>query len=1094
MTHKIYIFFLLACLPIIALGQQKNIKFRNLNVEDGLSHSWVKSVAKDSRGFIWIGTLTGLNRYDGYDFKVFQHDENDPRSLGDDQVARIFEDSKGRLWVSTANAGIVNLYHPESEDFDVYKLPGRDLLEANLGHVATDGPIFEDSRGNLWVGTEFGVTLYDSIANTFNQFPLITENNEIPSSTAVYSITEDDKGVLWFGTLHGVIKLNPKDHSTKTYVPSDDPNSISYPLIKSIHKDENGNIWLGTFRGGINLYDPENDNFIRYQFDPNNKNSLSSNAILSLEGNDNGKLFIGTENGGLNIFDLETKTFQVVKPQIDYDFSLSSNSIYALFYDNESQILWVGTFNGGVDYISPWAKAFIHHKAQLTRLNNNKVTDLLEDEKGNLWIGTDGGGLNVRSAIDGSYKYYQHDLFDQNSIMSNAVLAILNDSEKNIWIGTYDGGLDLLNKKTDQFIHYRYNANDPYSLGGFHVSCLYEDNEGNIWVGMFDAGVSVLNKATGKFTRYLNDSLDNSTLSNNFVQSIHGDSDGRIFVTTMNDIDVFNPEDGTFSRFDEKNLSGVRRAIVEEDSKNNLWIGSASGLHKYNKSGNLLKHYTTSNGLPDNNITGILEDPQENLWISTHNGLVKFENALSITDSSFFRSFSVQEGLQGAEFKIGSYLQGRNGLMYFGGQNGYNSFDPELIVADPNIPPVVITNFKIFNKNAEVGEGKLLEKPILELEEIVLTHEESVFTFEFAALGYSLPIANTYAYKMDGFEDDWNYVGNTRSATYTNLDQGDYIFRVKAANGDGVWNEQGSQVRIKILPPFYQTWYFRTFTAITLVTLILLYNRYRTLNMERTQRELESKVLERTHELERKNEELAVLNEEKQLAQQKMWESEKMAALGFLSAGVAHEINNPLGFIKGGVEALPKFVDDGNKDIQKLLAIINEGVRRTTTIVKSLSHFSRTSIKMNEKLDLHDILDNCLVLLENKLKHKIELKKTFINDKAIIEGNEGRMHQAILNLIANAEQAIEDEGKITITTATKQNRIMLKITDTGSGISSEDLPHIMAPFFTTKAPGVGTGLGLSITYNIVEEHHGTIKVDSKLGKGTTFTLEFEKAR
>ncbi len=1094
MIRGLFIFLGFSCLLTFANGQSKNVKFRNLGVKDGLSHSWVKSIEKDNRGFIWIGTLTGLNRYDGYTFKVFKHDDANPRSIGDNQVARIFEDSKNRLWVSNSNSGFVNLYNPDGEDFEVYRLPGKDLLDANLGHIATDGPIFEDSQGNLWVGTEFGVTLYDSVSNTFQQYTLKSENKDIPVTSAVYSIAEDQNGTLWFGTLNGVLTLNLQTRAVKTYTHGDDPNSLSNPLVRTIFVDENGDIWLGTWGGGLNLYDAKNDNFIHFRYNPKDPGGISSDALLDLEGDNEGRLYIGTENGGLNILDLETYKIEVLSTQIDYDFSLSSNSIYSVFHDDETKILWLGTFNGGVDYTSPWSKAFIHHKAQFTRLNNNKITDLQQDHLGNIWIGTDGGGVNVRG-VDGSYTYYQHNPGIPGSLMSNAVLAILNDKTQKTWIGTYSGGLDLLDRQKGTFTHFRNNPLDPTSLGGLHVSSIYEDGNGDIWVGMFDAGISILDKSSGRFRHFKNDSLDASSLSNNFVQGIYEDSNGRVFVSTMNDLDVFDPTNQTFNRFDPDNLAGIRRSIVVKDSDNTLWIGSANGLYRYDKNGVFQAHYTTENGLPDDNVTGILEDDEDNLWISTHNGIVKFEGALkSIISQPSFRSFSVQEGLQGAEFKTGSYLRDMDGIMYFGGQNGYNSFDPASIVEDPNVPPVIITKLKIFNKDIDFGEGELLPKPILELEGIELTYKESVFTIEFSALGFSLPAANTYAFKLDGFEDAWNYVGNVRTATYTNLDHGDYVFRVKAANSDGVWNEEGASLRITVLPPFYQTSWFRVSTLILLIGFAFVFYKYRTMRLEKAKRDLELKVLQRTHELEKKNEELALVSEEKVIAQQKMWQSEKMAALGFLLAGVGHEINNPLGFIKGGVEALKKVVDRDNKEVKKLMKVINEGVGRTTTIVKSLSHFSRTTSKTDERFDLHDIINNCLVLQENNLKHKVVVKKNFMKDTAMIEGNEGRMHQAILNLIANAEQAIENQGEIHISTAISSNGIELKISDTGTGIDAQNLPHIMDPFFTTKDPGIGTGLGLSITHNIIEEHLGTMVVESEKDKGTTFVLEFPQIK
>lgn len=1091
---RVLIIFFLLFISTNAIGQ--SVKFNNISVEHGLSNSWVKSILKDNQGFIWFGTQNGLNRYDGYTFKKFKNEPGNKLSLGDNHVATIFEDSKNRLWISNANTGYVNLYNPEQEDFFVYQLPGQSIISANLGHIATDGPIFEDSRGNLWVGTEFGVTLFDSLKKKFYQYPLASFHIDQEPNSAVYAIEEDENGRLWFGTINGVVTHDFQNKRTKKYFPSDDPNSLSNPLVKDIHKDELGNIWLASWGGGLHLYQPNQDNFKRFQHNPYDKNSLSRNDILSLEGNDDGKLYIGTENAGLDVLDLKTFSFDHQTMQIDYDFSLSSNSIYSIFYDKGSQILWLGTFNGGVDYLSKWSKPFIHHKAQLGRLNSNKVTSLLIDSQDDLWIGTDGGGVNVRTP-NGEYHYFRSNVEDTNSIMNDAVLAILEDRDKDIWIGTYDGGVDLFDRKTGKFSHFQNETNDENSLGGLHVSSLCEDQFGNIWIGTFDAGVSVFNRESKEFFRYRNNPNEPSSLSNNFVQGIFKDKRGNIYISTMSTLDVYNHENQTFTSFDAERLGGVTRILLKEDSKGNLWIGSANGLFKYDERRTFLAHYTIENGLPDNNITGIVEEDNGNLWLSTQNGIVNFENAINDNSASQFRTYSIQNGLQGPEFKYGAYFKDKDGLLYFGGQNGFNTFNPKEIVEDPNVPPVVITELRIFNKKVDFGKGMLIPKPILVMNEIELNHETSVITFEFAALGYSLPEANSYAYMMEGFEEDWNYVGNVRSASYTNLDPGDYTFKVKASNGDGIWNEEGKSLKVSILPPLYNTWWFKLIMAILFLGILTLYSRIRVFRLKQNQKELAFKVYQRTEELEKKNQEIAKMSIEKQDAQEKMWQSEKMAALGVLTAGVAHEINNPVGFIKTGLEIFKKEIAKNKIDfklINQLIEHMDLGTTRITSIVKSLNSFSWDDKKKMTLCEIHSIMNDCLTILNHEIKGRIEIEKKFQHKKMVTMGNSSQLYQIFTNLLSNSIQAIEGAGRILIESKYENDMIRITIDDTGSGIAEKYQKKIFDPFFTTKETGVGTGLGLSIVYKIVEDHKGSINFESKPGNGTRAIIRLKKSK
>ena len=616
-------------------------------------------------------------------------------------------------------------------------------------------------------------------------------------------------------------------------------------------------MWIGTYGGGLNRFDRGTERFIHYKYNPRDPNSLSNDYIRVIYEDHSGTLWIGTEDG-LNQFDRKNESFFKFKHDPKDFNSLSNNEIYSIFED-ETEVLWIGT-RVGLNKLNQKSKQFIHYYSipnNPNSLSNNYVRAIYEDNSGILWIGTY-GGLNKFDRKKGIFKHYIAEPGNPNSLSSNRVMAILGDEPDILWIGT-ENGLDKFNKKNEKFIHYRKDPRNPWSLSSNFVRVIYKDRNGVLWIGT-ENGLNKFDRETDRFIHYKHDPKDSNSLSNNFIYTIYEDSRGILWIGTLNGLNRFDREKNVFKKYfsepdNPNSLSNNEILSIYEDSRGILWIGTAGGLNKFDREKKTFVHYTVKDGLPNNLIYDILEDNYGNLWLSTNKGLSKFDPI-----KEKFRNYDIKDGLQSNEFSKGACFKSKDGEMFFGGINGFNSFYPEKIKDNPYPPKIVITNFKIFNKVISIGEklnGRvILERSITDTKEIILSHKHRFFSFEFSALHFVSPEKNRYAYKMEGFDREWNYVGNRNFATYTNLSPGEYIFRVKASNCDGVWNEEGLFLKIKILPPFWSTLWFKGIALIFLLILLGSAYRARMYTVKRRAQQLERIIQERTSELEKVNEEL----------------------------------------------------------------------------------------------------------------------------------------------------------------------------------------------------------------------------------------------
>jgi ligand-binding sensor domain-containing protein/two-component sensor histidine kinase len=833
-------------------AQKHRIKFKHITIEQGLSHNNVYAILQDSKGIMWFGTYVGLGKYDGYKFTVYKHDPDDPTSLSHNAIVSLYEDRKGVLWIGTAGGGL-NRFDRETGQFIRYQHDPDDPQSLSNNRIFA---ICEDHAGELWIGTDVnGLNRFDRETGQFVHYQNDPDDPQSLSHNLVYAICEGRAGELWIGTYGG--GLNRFDRETGQFLryqhDPDDPQSLSHNNIRRIFEDRTGELWIGTHGGGLNRLDRETGQFLRYQHDPDDPQSLSHNQIEAMYEDHSGKLWIGTAGGGLNRFDRNTKQFVRYQHDPADRHSLNDNRIRSMYRDR-SGVLWIGTKTGGLNTFDRIAEQFLHYQRDpidLQSLSHDVVYALHEDQTGALWIGTRGGGLNRFDRETKQFIHDYHNPADPSSLSHDDIRSIYEDRRGELWIGTADGGLNRFDRETGQFLHYQHDPDDPQSLSHNRVDAICEDRAGELWIGTY-GGLNHFDRDTEQFIRYQHDPNDPQSLSHDNVTTIYKDQAGGLWIGTRGGgLNHFDRETEQFHYYqndpdDSQSLSNNNILSIYEDQSGVLWIGTrGGGLNKFDRTNETFTHYREKEGLPNDVVYGILEDKQGNLWLSTNVGLSKFNPR-----TETFKNYDVSDGLQGNEFNTGAYCKGRDGMMFFGGFNGFNAFYPENITDNPYIPPVVITDFQLFNKPVSTGEDSPLQKSISETEALTLSYEDFIFSFEFAALSYIAPEKNRYAYMMEGFEEDWNYVDSRRRfVTYTNLEPGRYVFRVKASNNDGVWNDTGTSIAIFITPPFWKTWWFRILAVLCLVGAAFVMHKMRMKYIESQKKRLEIQVAERTQEL-----------------------------------------------------------------------------------------------------------------------------------------------------------------------------------------------------------------------------------------------------
>jgi PAS domain S-box-containing protein len=881
----VFLFFISLITFYSAISQTEKMSFKNLTPELGLSHGDVVCLYQDHEGYMWIGTADGLNKYDGVAFTVYKYNQKDTTSLPSICIIGIYEDKKNNLWVATATSNGLCRYNRERDNFE--RISYTDDQNKKLENIVS--ALFEDNSNKLWVSTSNGVYWFDTGKRIFH--PCFTDTYGKDILVNFNEIHQDKNGILWFTSEDkvngGIIKYNPVTKETDRYNTQHPIFKLKENAVYSLIIDKQENIWIGGYSTGLSMINEHTKTITNYQKELNNDNSLNNNFISSLAQNSDGKIFIGTNGGGLNVFDPVTKKFEHYTAN-ETEGSILSATVNKIYTGNDG-IMWIGCWAGGLSIYDKRYEKFTQYKQdKQTGYSFKTVTSFAEDLNGNIWIAADGRGITWFNPKEKKFVRYLSDINNPQTLTNNKVLAVETDNKGGLWAGMWQGGLNYFQINGSKLIlkkKYRYvDETDPRSNSVFRI---YRNSAGEIWVGNFETGAYLFDPKTERFKRMvsLKDYIG-EIKANSAIVDILSDCQGDVWFSTLGTgLIRLNRETGKCERFthnekDSTSISSNGINVVFEDSEKRLWVGS-SGLSLFNRKTNNFTNYTTDQGLPDNTIVGILEDNHHNLWISTNNGIskatiVSTKEKLELT----FRNYSTQDGLQDNVFDKWAFFKSKSGEMYFGGISSFNAFFPDSIKDNPYLPPVHITDFLLFNKPVAIGaKNSPLKKHISQTQEVVLKYDQSVFTFRFIALNYIYSEKNQYAYKMEGFDKDWNYVGNKREATYTNLDPGEYTFRVKASNNDGVWNEQGTSIKIVILPPWWQTWWFRILVIFVILYSVIYYINYRTHRLRKQKIQLTKMVKERTLQLEEANatleekqEEISLQNEELQAQKESLLE------------------------------------------------------------------------------------------------------------------------------------------------------------------------------------------------------------------------------
>ncbi len=1212
------------------------VEFERLSIGQGLPQSTIFCILQDKRGFMWFGTQHGLSRYDGHTFKLYDFDPKNPNSLSHNLVISLCEDRSEMLWVGTWGGGL-NRFDRKTEKFEVYaNIPG-DPNSLSNNNVWS---IYEDKGGILWIGTDNGLNKYDRANKKFTLYLEKDTTDDKAKENRVSTIYQDRSGVLWVGADDGLHKYKrDEDDFTKIKcecknepgesIPqkirviygdkdsvlwigterglfkfilengkiihdheiTDKFNELRDKQITSIYKDSTGLLWVGTQGEGLYILYPLRERPVHYVNIPGNPESLSHDDVRAIYEDKSGLIWIGTYNGGLNKYDPKRKKFTIYRNIPDNPESLSNNNVMTIGKGKDDSV-WLGTWGDGINNFNPQNREFTHYEIpeEVSRdQNRNNVRAICEDDDHVLWVGTGGAGLYRFEP--GKKNFNPYIIVDSKARHKNEyiigaeeyILAIYLDKEGVLWIGTMDKGLTKIEKNRQDYRNYRYDSKNHHSLSDEKVYSILEDRSGTLWIGTGSGGLNRFDKEKEIFTRYKASEDKPDSISHNFITAIL------------------------------------------EDRAGTLWIGTnGGGLNKFDRHKGTFTVFTTKEGLANNVVYDILEDNDCCLWLSTNKGLSRF-NPKSNQKTNKFRNYSVRDGLQAYEFNRGAALKSKSGTMFFGGINGFNVFDPHELKSKDRltIPPIAINSFK------KRGQEFELKTSISETDRLKLSYKDTSISFEFAALSFSDPERNRYAYKLEPVDEKWIELGNKHIVDLINLKPGDYIFRVKGSNSDGAWNEAGKSINITVTPPLWQTWWFYVLSGLVFAGAILGFVRWRINVTEKANIQLKKEIGERKRaeelyrnlvetspdaitladvttekiimanrqaadllgysseeemrrevenifdifsqedrERAKKNAEKIIISginrnteytlmskdttpiaaelstalikdddgnpkyflstardirqrkeeeRQKRLQSEKLVHLDKMAALGTLVSGVAHELNNPAASIKMNSGNFARVWDDvvpildsyyrRNKDLklanipykdaktrlEDLIIGLLESSNRIEKIINDLRDYARPEdTSARQSIDINKVIKSAVDLNNNMIKRATK-NFSFIPSRNLPQfiGNYQRLEQVFLNLIQNACQSLpNDSHRITISTYYEQEnrQIIVKVKDDGEGIEEKDLKHITAPFFTTKRDKGGTGLGLSISLQILQDHGGSMNFESSKGKGTTVTV------
>ena len=1117
--NSILLFFF----PVIILAQSNDLQFDYLGVENGLSNSAATNICQDSSGFIWIGTSNGLNKYDGYRFTVFKHPPFDTAGLSDNFITSLCVDRFGYIWIGTRGGGL-NRYDPHKETFLHFQHDPENPESISSNEIMSICPA---KNGILWIGTEkYGLNKLINQPDSLDPVHTIFEHYTSPytfehsfykpekpwhiSGTIVNTIFEDSRGFIWIGTYTGLSRLTTStDNQVQINIyrhNQSDANSLSYNDISRICEDDQGRIWIGTCGGGLNRLDDSNGGFTHFRHIPDDGRSLSHDYITALKPDHTHTqyLWVGTRDSGINRFNLRSEQVERFEKISDY-YLHSNNYVYDIFQD-ASGLFWItGGWSGtGVYKFDPWRNKFNQYDLQYGAGKNEIICSIYINPR------SDGSTIWLTSARGGLLKFNRSDHTLKRFLTATSLPVYKdrnmmyifygepkpeNPRESMLWLGQHYRGITCFDTETEQFIYHTENSKHILHRITSWVTSIYPDPQQRdiFWIGTGAMGLFRFDRKNSILKQYDHDPNDSSGLSYACVTDIYRDSSERLWISTLGGLNRMNETDGTFVHYrhnpaDSSSLSHDWVNFTFESSAGVLWVGTHNGLNKFDPEHNLFVHYGENDGLPDNNISGMLEDRHGNFWLPTANGLARYNT--DIAGKHAFRNYDEGDGLPGNELSGKAYFQTEQGEMYIGGLGGFTIFNPDDIHDNSYAPKIVINDFKIHQKSINPGSLSPLKVTISETRQIILDYEQNNLSFTFSALDFLNPPKNRYAYRMDGVDHDWIHTdASHRSASYTQLDPGTYVFRVKGSNNDGLWNQAGTSVKIIVTPPWWRSlWAYIVYILVFGISVFALWN-------------MQVQKIRVKHRLEIEH-----------LHTGKLVEIDRIKSRFF--ANISHEFRTPLTLILGPVQNLLAKIQE--TDLKNELKIIFRNATRLERLVNQLLDLSRFEAgKMVLEAELLDIV---ALLRKNVLAFTslAERKKIIFNFRCPLKSLEtyidrDKFEKIINNLLSNAFKFTPEGGRVNVTcgfrpltTTGKRNPgkdldhdfIEISVTNTGSAIPVDKISHIFDRFYQSDDAYIrtheGSGIGLSLVKELVELHHGGITVHSRgngNGARTTFIVK-----
>jgi ligand-binding sensor domain-containing protein/signal transduction histidine kinase len=1052
-----------------SIAQNENLHFEHISFEEGSSNENITAILQDSRGYIWFGTMRGLNKYDGYSFTKYQFDPFDSNSISQGVIYTIFEDKFGFIWVGTTDG--LSRFDRATEKFARFKpSPNSKFSDPNISAIN------EDSDGMMWVGSFGGLCRFDRQRGIFlpDKFDLIGIN----------TIYKDRTGALWMGSSKGLYRLNltaKKNNEVSEvnfahyeYDPGN-PYSLSSNNITSIFEDGLGIIWMAT-DNGLNSFNRKTGKFKRYQHDIKNSQSISTNNLASwlgksIQEDPGGNLWIGTANG-LNKLNAERSAFTSYFCDPDDAYSLSTNNVISLHVD-KAGILYASSWGGKLNITNLNVKAFAlkrHDPKSINSLSSNAITSMIEDSSGIFWIATYGGGLNRWNKNTNQFTPFRHKPANSTTLRSDTVLVVLEDRHGHLWVGN-GGFLSQLNRKTGEFSHYYTNVKNYQDPHGRFVYSITQDSDGFLWLGTGN-GVKRFNEKTGEFKHYYHDPADTNSISDGTATAVFTDSKDNIWVGYgSKGTDKFNSRSVRFIhyKYNSYDATGISSNVVNcffEDSKKNIWLGTLSGgLCLFDYQTGKFSTVTDKDGLPSNTIHSILNDDNNDLWLGTGNGLSHFDPV-----AKTFINYDYKDGLQsniftagdGDDMSWGGCCKGRDGTLYFGGNNGFNFFNPLNLKANSTIAPIVITQFKLFDK---------LVNGANESKEIILDYDENYFSFEFSSLSFYNPAKNQYAYQLEGVDKGWVNSGSRRYAGYTNIEPGTYTFKVKGTNNDGIWNEKGTSVIIIIRPPWWRTWWAYCFYGACIIAAIFMTDRYqrkRLINKERER--AREKELAQAKEIEKIESQQALLNERLRISRE-----------------LHDDIGSTLGSISIYSEVAKKRTKK-NENINEVLSKIGLASRELIDKMSDIVWSLNPNNENFEQLQSRMMTFAAMMLSSQNIQYDFFVDEEL---KKIQFTGEQRKNvflvfkEALHNVVKHAACK-----KVTITLCAKNNYLIMAIKDDGKGFEPD--ANILSNESTNSSPsGRLGGAGIKNMHARANDMNAKLLINSRINEGTTVQLTLD---